>query len=429
MKRVLAAFLVGCSSLCFAGGPIAVGGPNLGVDGQPMTWAAMPIHYRVDGGPFALRAGNIIVDHATGVNRVNAMFAVWQGVSTATLSYQNDGAILSTGSFADGDVNTLSEYNDVKASCANGTQNPVVFDADGTLLKALNADSNIIGFASPCAIPVNNHFVGTLILLNGAFQDGNNTNGELTSQEFDEAIIHEIGHMNGLDHSQINVSVLGQATCSSDLLAGLPLMFPFSSCQARAAAGLPVLSEDDKAWISSLYPSGTFATTYGFIEGHVYFSDGITQAQDVNVIARRVDDPNTPEDESLRIAFSVVSGFLFTDWPGQSVTPEPGDPFGSRDPQKEGYFRIPVLPGQYRVRIETINPQFDSGSSVGPISTPIPAPGDSVTQTVTVTVGVTSTLNITLFGTNYPRFDPFEDESRLIPPDIGLPRQKRKVIA
>ena len=145
----------------------------------------------------------------------------------------------------------------------------------------------------------------------------------------------------------------------------------------------------------------------------------------MNVIARQVDDLMTSEDESRRVAVSVVSGYLFTGNPGQSVTgTNPGDPFGSRDPTLVGFYRIPgLLPGNYTIEVESINEGFDAGSSVGPLNPPIPSPGpaefwdtgESDTDTVpgtpgTVSVsagGVVMAIDIILNGTP-PRFDQFE---------------------
>src|SRR6185295_18433105 len=133
----------------------------------------------------------------------------------------------------------------------------------------------------------------------------------------------------GLDHSQINIDLLQQSIypCDEDDLAGLPLMFPVLLCQARKDAGLPVLSTDDVAWISSLYPNANTVNEYGTISGIVFFADGISPVQGANVIARLVDDQSTSEDESRRVAVSTVSGYLFTGNPGQSVTADMPAPF------------------------------------------------------------------------------------------------------
>jgi hypothetical protein len=198
-------------------------------------------------------------------------------------------------------------------------------------------------------------------------------------------------------------------------------MFPFSSCQSKASVGLPMLAPDDIAWISYLYPNGSFSSTYGFISGQVRFEDGITPVQGVNVIARRPDDPSTSQDESRRVAISVVSGFLFTDRPGQIVTGDnsEGSTFGSRQPGHEGYFLIPLPSGEWTVSLESIDQSFTDSSSVGPLNPPVPMPGFGSSKTVTVTPGATTNLDFKLFGTP-PRFDSFEDESRLrMPVELG----------
>lgn len=417
---------------CYAGGPLIVGGPKFGTDGKPFTWdmAKMPIQYRVDSGPLAkLAGGAITVDNVAGLARVQNMFATWQNVPTTAIKYQYAGSINAVGSFAGGDVANVADFNAVYGDCKAGNQNPVIFDADGSIMRDLGLPPDIIGFAATCKLDAaTGHIVSGFALLNGEFQDGVNqaTNYELSSAQFDEAITHELGHFSGLDHSQVNVSVLdGLPPCSIDKLAGLPLMFPLAFCQARVDAGLPMLSPDDMAWISKLYPNSSYATTYGTISGIVYFSDGKSQAQGVNVIARRVDDPNTTANESLRVAVSVVSGYLFTGNPGQSVTGDntDGDQDGSRNPQLVGYFEIPVPAGTYTVEIESIRSSFTSGSRVGPLDPPIPSAGQpefwnkaesaydltAAFDTITVAAGQTvSDTNIILNNTP-PRFDQYED--------------------
>ena len=211
-------------------------------------------------------------------------------------------------------------------------------------------------------------------------------------------------------------------------------MFPVEFCQSRKSAGLPILAPDDAAWISKLYPKSTFAANYGTISGFIFFSDGITHVQGLNVIARRVDDPNTPQNESRRIAVSVVSGYSFTGNPGQSVSGDNtgGSAFGSRNPALIGYYEIPVPPGAYTVQTELIDSAFTGGSSVGPLDPPVVTYGgveywhhfesafDQYNQPDTVTVQAgqkISNINIILNGTP-PRFDQFEDgEVQLFWPD------------
>lgn len=427
-------------SLALAGGPLFNGSPTLGTDGQALLWdTATAVAYRVDGGGL----GNMT--NAAAVARVQAMFNAWQNVPTASITYTNAGPIQSVASFTDGDVSTALEFADVAADCDAGNQTPIIFDADGNLFGQLGFPTGVIGFASTCDSITGNHLRSGLAALNGRWINGSQSDGELTSAEFDQAFTHEFGHLSGLHHSQINVEVLNGSpnACSADNLAGQPLMFPFLFCQARTPAN-PILAPDDIAWISELYPeTGTgagqtpYLSAYGFIEGTIFFSDGITHAQGVNVIARRVDNPTTAtQNESRRVAFSAVSGYRFTGSPGQSVTTNnPGSSFGSRNPMLIGTYRIPVTPGTYTVEAESIYPAFVGGSSVGPLPFPIPSPGPkefwdsgesdndntATSTTITIVAGQTmSGVDIILNGTP-PRFDAFESAQQRPPSAPATP--------
>jgi hypothetical protein len=423
------------------GGPLLVGGPTFGIEGQPIIWnpAAMPVQYRVDGGPLSRTpGGTVVIDNAAGVSRLNSMFQVWQDVPTAAISFNNAGPIQSAGAFADGDVSTVEEFEAVYQSCWDGTQSPIVFDADGTLVDQLIGDQHVIGFSGQCNVNSSaGYIVSALALLNGRFQDGiddGGTNLEITAAEFDMAFAHEFGHFIGLDHSQINLVVLNEPSgaCLLNDLAGLPLMYPFFHCQARTTAGLPPLAPDDTAWVSRLYPETAnnppnqkpFASAYGTIRGSIFFSDGLTPVQGVNVIARDTANPQ-------RVAVSVVSGYLFTGDFGQDVTGtnDGGSVLGSRQGLLMGTYDLPVPPGTYKVEVESVSPFFVGGSGVGPLILPIANPGsaeywntnesatDSVWDSSNITVsagGIVSEINIILNGTP-PRFDSFESSGLWLP--------------
>jgi hypothetical protein len=136
------------------------------------------------------------------------------------------------------------------------------------------------------------------------------------------------------------------------------------------------------------------------------------------------------------LAYSVVSGYLFTGNPGQTVSGDNnnGDITGSRQPGLLGYYEIAVPPGTYTVEVESIDYTFTDGSSVGPLNPPINMPGyysgdrnfeywnqnesafDYPLQrdTITVTPGGTVTgIDFILNGTP-SQFDQFEDSGEVI---------------
>src|SRR5438067_1753540 len=198
LRRILLPLLCMCAAIpAFAGGPILVGSPRFGIDGQAFTWdaAAMPINYRVDSGPMSSSpSGAVVIDNATALQRLASVVANWQNVPTAAISFHNAGSILASGDFTGGDVKTADQFIAVYESCLAGTQTPVVFDADGSIVSDLGISPDaLIGFNMPCKLDGGTgHISSALVLLNGRFQDGVNQqdNKELTAAQFDEAMTH-----------------------------------------------------------------------------------------------------------------------------------------------------------------------------------------------------------------------------------------------
>jgi len=404
----------------WAGGPLVVGG-TFGPPGQPFTWdiSLGEVQYRTDGG------GLGVLSNSEANDLVAAMFQVWEDVPTAAIGFNRLGQI--TG-LADGNVETLAEFDRVVGRCEAGSQSPIIYDKQGALFSVLfGPGSGVIGFAGPCQVSSGGRIVSALVALNGGFLDGQTFNGELTGNEFEAVFIHEFGHFFGLDHSQVNLNCLFGCASGSDDAFGLPTMFPFLISGLTEVPGVHparTLSMDDLAWVSRLYPDPSFSSSYGTISGTILFSDGLTPAQGVNVIARRVNDLGTTENESRRFAVSVVSGYRFTGNPGQSVTGTNtgGSPFGSRDPALIGAFEIPVPPGAYTIEVEGLSAAFQGGSSVGPLDPPFPNPGAQefwnvgeanddptyLSSPVTVAAGATASgIDIILNGTPR-RLDAFE---------------------
>lgn len=353
-------------------GPQMVGGPPIPggtqfVPGQPFVWTINPITYWTDKGTLGP------LSNSSATSLVQSSLQVWLSVPTASINFSQAGQLPQDVT----SYNILAVLNDM-AACSTpldpnsatviARDRTVIFDTDGSAIEALGGDpSGVLGVTIPLCWSsdgTTNFFQRTAAVFNGQFATTFDNTMEAT-------MIHEFGHMIGLDHSQINLECLADL-CVGAELRGVPIMFPV------AISDRITLSTDDEAGISVLYPETVNNppnrvpfSTLGRIQGHVYFSDGITPAQGFNVIARNTTDP-------LRIAVSNVSGFLFTACVGvpSTVLPPPwgdcGAIFGSTDTTLIGVYDLPGLPsGTYTVEVEAINDSwpmpFILGSSVGPI--------------------------------------------------------------
>jgi hypothetical protein len=407
----VATMVVGAGAL-HAGGPLIVGGPGFGVEGQPFVWDnTQPIRYWTDGGSLGP------LDNSNANSLVAQAFQTWGQVPTAALTFTRAGSI--TG-IADGNVNTLAEVDAAMATCNSGSQTPIIYDDNASLLLQLTGDDSVVGVAGPCALSQAGKIRSGFAIFKYP--------SSLSADILRAVIVHELGHLLGLDHTDVRVPFTGTVPADID---ATPTMYYMLITPLQRSLGV-----DDIAWISKLYPSSNFASTYGRITGHVLFSDGQYPAQDVLVVARAASDIHAT-------VVAGISGYRFTGNPGQPHTedylpcepPEAcsggtfgynrgGSPFGSRDPSLIGYYELPVPPGTYTIEIRMI-----SGGEIGPIDPPLSLPGpeeywntdesandpDWTTETspglVTVTAGQTvGDIDIILNGTG-PPFDIFEHGS------------------
>ncbi len=406
----------------WAGGPLYVTGPSAKQPGRPYRWDLSPIPYTTDRGGL----GNQSNAQANAL--VSEAYAVWQSVPTASIRFQNVGQLSYdvTGS-------SIPEFMDGINCCIRSSPptNSIVYDLDGSILKALGMDNNsTLGFSELlCMNDAEGSFTRGWVVLNGRFIDGqpdSPSHASVSLEVFREVLAHEIGHLSGLDHSQINLNCLTDASCPAEDIKGLPLMFPILLDEAEAS-----LKADDMAAISALYPAAHFASSTGRIRGRVFFADGKTPAQGYNVIARREGDPRIT-------AVSSVSGFLFSAGVGNNFAPSSYDQrqfFGSHDESLIGYYDLPGLPpGTYTIEVEALyngnDYAFVDSSGVGPIGGFLgfqykmpgtcsvqylnypSSPSDSCSAKTTVTVGAGITVDthtdVILIGTP-PRYDAWED--------------------
>ncbi len=338
LRILLTYFVLLVPSFLPAGGHLLVSS-----SGVPYKWDnTNAIPRDIDGGNFGTLIGSAAVIFT------ETAIDVWAGQSTLTLSFNTTStAALS----ADGDVNTVAEYNAI-SGVIDG-MSPIVFDEDGSLIAALGFPPGVIGFASIEVIdPQNILIIESFQLYNGDFIDGDpNDAGELTQAQMQAVIMHEMGHALNFDHTQINGHYfIGDTDDPGFVQYGAPpsgvevvnLMFPFSLGGSNDAS---VPNIDDLAIAETLYGNATAPDDS--IEGTVFDTDGISGIQGVNVIARDISDP-------FFGAVSNVSGSLA----GAIAA--------------DGTYNLSGLRGtNYTIEIVNVNPDFTQGSSVGPLDPPL----------------------------------------------------------
>ena len=241
--------------------------------------------------------------------------SLWTNVNTATVT-------LARGADLAGDV-TVANVSAYMDNFSDGL-NPVIYDTDGSIVDALlgtGQKSYVLGFAgsayslSPC------QYVEGRAVINGSIA--------VTDSSMTVVIAHEVGHLIGLDHTQLD-GAQGLTT------SNYPLMYPI------AYRSLISLHDDDISAVSSLYPDTTFNSVYGQVSGNLRASGGVTPVLGANVWAQEV---------TTHKVYSVVSDYLM---------------------QGNGYFKLSLPAGTYTLHAEAIDSQFTGGSGVGPYSDTYP---------------------------------------------------------
>lgn len=313
-KRVCWSLAVVLSLLSASAMNTLAAGPLVVVNGEPVKWSVQTISYRVD----SVRLGSLSNPQA--LNLVDNAFRTWENVPGAAIRFTRTPQPLS-GSERTTVINRL-------ISGQSTGMNPIIFDEDGTLIDSIfgsGARNNIIGFAGP--FYSGNRIIEARAVFNSLYFRNRNT----SQDEIFSTILHEFGHMCGLDHAQHSRHLANNGVVGDE--AFIPIMFPVKSDDD---AKRTELTFDDRISLSNMYPTFQFPINTGRIAGRV--QRGNSEMPGVNVIARDVSNPIE------RISSTVTGTF----------------------DRNRGTFELAGLPdGEYELMVEALDSRFHSASSVG----------------------------------------------------------------
>jgi len=308
-----------CCSLVFAGGPLVIEGPT---DNTPVTYQNPNITLHVESGALGTLS-NLDADAI-----LKEAFALWNTVNTSTVKLIfND---TDTRIAVDINVDNFTDFiPNVAGTIFNGDDglNPVVYDSDGEIIDAFfgdGASDHTIGFAASIFNLNGSYFNEGYAVING--KDPGRLG--LTDTEFKLLIAHEIGHLFGLDHSQVNIN--NQETfCATPNKKDYPVMYPFVCRDVES------LHADEVSAISALYPTVDINNNFGILQGHFVDESGHA-ILGANIWAKNI---------TTGAAVSIVSDYL---------------------KQDNGFYKLYLPPGDYTLHANSINELFNGGSSVGP---------------------------------------------------------------
>jgi len=368
-KQIFLASVLAYSSLSIAGGPLVLGGA---AGSTPVTYQNPTITLNIESGDLGLLTTNSDADAL-----VSGALALWNNVSTSNINLIIDQTQINL------DIN-LGNFESYLPNAggtifnADDNLNPIVYDSNGEIIDAffgVGQSEFTIGFAASIMTVGNSYFDEGYAVINGK-------DIGLTSITFKLLIAHEIGHLIGLDHTQVNIN--NQETdfgmprlCGTRSQNAYPLMYPFV-CRDEET-----LHQDDSSAISALYPTTGINNNFGILQGQFVNEAGNA------VLGANIWAENTANGATV----SIVSDYLT---------------------QGTGFYKLYLPAGSYTLHANSINPLFFGGSSIGPyslasndVSFTSPHPIAAVTfqgnsagsdEVINITVNQTQTVNFAISG-------------------------------
>lgn len=317
--------------------------------------------------PLDLESGSCAgYSNAEATNVIENNLDILEDIDGNTLSFQvNRRAI-------DEDVNS-SNFNSILSLNPDtflsepDNLTPLVFDDDGEIIRSLFgelADLAVLGVAGPDFIDGTSIVEGKAIFNCKCLENANNLDDcvivnnednatitfQFTENDFIWTIMHELGHLIGLDHTAVNEELFSDCLANGVDCERIPLMFPISSSQDIE----PGLHRDDEVSILSLYGDATWETDFCTLTGIIADSEGVP-SQCIQLELTSFDNRET---------ISSVSGtfvpFEDKDLDGLAGLGECLDDCG------RFIFKGVDPRVSYTLKIKPIPADFVNGSSVGP---------------------------------------------------------------
>lgn len=321
------------ASIGSAGGPYVHNGAAARWQDDTMKWC-------IDKG--SLAAG---VTSATAQQWIKDLLALWSNVKLTTATNAQVATTVFKSQFVKTVDVDLTEANFVDF---DDPECPVIIalDETGAIIELFGEgrSDDYLGVSAPSVVDeATNTIKGGWIVFNGKMLANTllGATAEERQKSYQASVLHELGHVLGLDHAQVNYSTLKScslASCSSPNSA--PTMYPklISSLQATP-------HYDDRITISWIYPSSNLASEFCTVTGEVFDGAG-RPLKGVNVIAT-----NTSNSVDTR---NFVSGVLHNECEGDSR-----------------YYLHGLKPNvSYKITYEPLAAEFTGASGFEPLDSP-----------------------------------------------------------
>jgi hypothetical protein len=337
---------IAAAGAAYAGGPFVV--DMVGRTGVAQRWQDDKLTYCVDAGDLTSSVKN-----AEAMQWVTDALSKWTGVtlrdaSNASVSTATIKAVRSSEcDSVDIDITNYGKYVDD----AEGPSY-IIFDETGDIVALEMGEENrssVVGLSMPIASDSEGlHITKGVAIFNGYIL----TSGVLASTQseaeelFKATVLHELGHVLNLDHSQTNYDIATECerggTCEGSQY--IPTMYPELLTKMQQYP-----TRDDKVTISWIYPSDDFKDRFCTITGEVFDGDGLP-LKGVYVTAARASGETSPLVDSR----SMVSGVLKPACYGDGR-----------------YYLHGIVPGyDYSVTYEPIGSEFAGASDFEPLDNP-----------------------------------------------------------